>query len=190
MLFNPYGVITVNGDKGAHIQTALATEFVDWLVSMDTQGMIAEFGVAEFGAPLFTPDSTAWREALAKADSSGAGGAAALKVGGLVSKEMSWTEDELKAMEITQAKTENSKGEVDTYEGVLFSTLLDLVKPAADATTLVLVADDGYSVEVSIADVIANGCIVAFRTNGGFRSAMPGMGGATNVKGLIEIQVK
>jgi hypothetical protein len=27
-----------------------------------TQEVIAEFGVAEFGAPLFTPDSAPWRE--------------------------------------------------------------------------------------------------------------------------------
>ena len=39
----------------------LADQFIDWLVSVPAQQLIAEFGVAEFGAPLFTPDSAAWR---------------------------------------------------------------------------------------------------------------------------------
>jgi tungstate transport system substrate-binding protein len=63
ILFNPYGVMAVNPDKGPHIQADLANAFIDWLVSLPTQEMIAEFGVAEFGMPLFTPDSEAWREA-------------------------------------------------------------------------------------------------------------------------------
>ncbi|MBN1954359.1 MAG: substrate-binding domain-containing protein [Anaerolineae bacterium] len=63
VLFNPYGVMAVNPDKGPHIQVDLANTFIDWLVSLPAQQMIAGFGVEEFGAPLFTPDSTAWRDA-------------------------------------------------------------------------------------------------------------------------------
>ena len=63
VLFNPYGVIAVNPDKGDHIQAELANQFIDWLTSLTTQELIDQFGVAEFGAPLFTPDSVAWREA-------------------------------------------------------------------------------------------------------------------------------
>ncbi len=59
-LFNPYGVIAVNPDKGAHIKAEQANQFIDWLISVPAQEKIAEFGVAEFGAPLFTPDSEAW----------------------------------------------------------------------------------------------------------------------------------
>lgn len=62
-LFNPYGVITVNPEKNAAIQADLATQFVDWMISLPTQELIAEFGVAEFGQPLFTPDSAPWNEA-------------------------------------------------------------------------------------------------------------------------------
>ena len=63
ILFNPYGVIAVNPDKGSHIQTELANTFIDWLISVPTQEKIAEFGVEEFGSPLFTPDSEPWRAA-------------------------------------------------------------------------------------------------------------------------------
>ncbi len=60
ILFNPYGVMAVNPDKGDHIQLALANQFVDWLVSVETQEKIATYGMEQFGAPLFTPDSAAW----------------------------------------------------------------------------------------------------------------------------------
>lgn len=62
LLFNPYGVIAVNPNKGAHIQAALANAFIDWLVSVPTQTKIAAFGKEEFGQSLFVPDSRPWRE--------------------------------------------------------------------------------------------------------------------------------
>jgi len=62
ILFNPYGVIAVNPDKGEHIQIDLANAFIDWLIAVPTQEKIGQFGVAEFGAPLFTPDSEPWRD--------------------------------------------------------------------------------------------------------------------------------
>ena len=60
ILFNPYGVMAVNPDKGEHIQLELANQFIDWLVSIETQEKIATYGVEQFGDPLFTPDSTEW----------------------------------------------------------------------------------------------------------------------------------
>jgi tungstate transport system substrate-binding protein len=61
VLLNPYGVITVNPNKGSHIKAELANRFVDWIVSLPAQELISQFGVDKFGAPLFTPDSEAWR---------------------------------------------------------------------------------------------------------------------------------
>jgi len=66
ILFNPYGVIAVNPAKSPQIKADLANKFIDWLVSLPTQELIAKFGVDKFGAPLFTPDSTAWRAAHPK----------------------------------------------------------------------------------------------------------------------------
>jgi tungstate transport system substrate-binding protein len=62
ILFNPYGVIAVNPDKGEHIRNDLANQFIDWLISVETQETIGSFGIEEFGDPLFTPDSVLWRE--------------------------------------------------------------------------------------------------------------------------------
>lgn len=61
ILFNPYGVMAVNPDKNEQINNELANQFIDWLIAVPTQEMISEFGVEEFGSPLFTPDSEAWR---------------------------------------------------------------------------------------------------------------------------------
>jgi len=60
-LYNPYGVIPANPDKG-NINLELAESFVAWLTSVPTQQMIAEFGVDQFGQPLFYPDSQPWRD--------------------------------------------------------------------------------------------------------------------------------
>ncbi|MHB0859306.1 MAG: ABC transporter substrate-binding protein [Anaerolineae bacterium] len=62
-LLNPYGIIAVNPDKSAAIRGDAANRFIDWLVSLPAQEMIAQFGVEEFGQSLFVPDSAAWRAA-------------------------------------------------------------------------------------------------------------------------------
>lgn len=62
-LFNPYGVIAVNPELHSTINADGSTAFIDWLTSLETQQMISEFGIAEFGQPLFVPDSATWNEA-------------------------------------------------------------------------------------------------------------------------------
>jgi tungstate transport system substrate-binding protein len=63
ILFNPYGVMAVNPDKNDLINAEGANAFIDWIISVPTQELIAEFGVDKFGSPLFTPDSEAWNAA-------------------------------------------------------------------------------------------------------------------------------
>jgi tungstate transport system substrate-binding protein len=63
VLYNPYGVLPVNPDLHEGIQADLAQDFADWLTSVETQEMIGDYGVEQFGQPLFYPDSEAYREA-------------------------------------------------------------------------------------------------------------------------------
>jgi tungstate transport system substrate-binding protein len=63
VLFNPYGVIAVNPNKNPNIQIDLANQFIDWIISVPTQEMIAGYGVTEFGESLFIPSSALWIEA-------------------------------------------------------------------------------------------------------------------------------
>lgn len=115
----------------------------------------------------------------------------ALKITGAVASEQAWTEDEVKAMTAIDVESTNNKGEKATYTGVLISELLALAVPNADATTVVFVADDGFTAELALADVTACAdCIVSFRSQGGFSTVLPGQPGKLQVKGVIEIQVK
>jgi tungstate transport system substrate-binding protein len=62
VLFNPYGVIAVNPNKNPNIQLELANQFIDWIISLPVQEMIADYGVADFGESLFIPSSRYWIE--------------------------------------------------------------------------------------------------------------------------------
>jgi tungstate transport system substrate-binding protein len=63
LLFNPYGVISVDPAKNPQIQGDLADLFIEWIISMPTQELISQFGVDQFGQALFIPDSEVWRAA-------------------------------------------------------------------------------------------------------------------------------
>jgi tungstate transport system substrate-binding protein len=63
LLLNPYSVIAVKPGNGAHSRAHLADQFIEWLISVETQKRIAAFGVEEFGQSLFFPDSLPWHAA-------------------------------------------------------------------------------------------------------------------------------
>lgn len=56
-LLNQYGVIAVNPEKGKRINGPAAARFVQWILSDQTQDLISQFGVEEFGRPLFYPNA-------------------------------------------------------------------------------------------------------------------------------------
>ena len=58
-LLNQYGVIAVNPEKYADTNIEGANAFIEWICSDEIQAIIAEFGVAEYGEPLFTPNAGA-----------------------------------------------------------------------------------------------------------------------------------
>jgi tungstate transport system substrate-binding protein len=56
-LLNVYHVITVNPEKFPNTNLAGAKAFADFITSPAGQKLIAEFGVKEYGQPLFFPDA-------------------------------------------------------------------------------------------------------------------------------------
>jgi len=56
-LLNIYHVIVINPEKHTKINLAGAQAFAKFMVAADTQKTIAEFGVDEYGEPLFYPDA-------------------------------------------------------------------------------------------------------------------------------------
>lgn len=183
LLLNPYGVIAVNPAKNEKIQNDLANQFIDWLISVPVQQKIMDFKKAELGQSLFIPSSALWKAAQPAA--------AGLKITGLVGAELAWAEADLKAMEAMDVDYTNKDGETATFNGVSLAALLALAGPKAEATTLIFVADDGYTAELPLADALAcEKCIVAFSDDGTLRMVMPDMSSKVNVKGVVEIQVK
>lgn len=57
MLLNVYHVITVNTEKWPKANYEGALAFAEFMVRDDVQKIIAEFGVDQFGQPLFFPDA-------------------------------------------------------------------------------------------------------------------------------------
>ena len=142
-------------------------------------------------APVVTEAPATEAPVVTEAPATEAPAAIALKVTGAVAAEQAWTEAEVKAMTAIDVEATNSKGEKQTYTGVLISDLLALAQPNADATTVVFVADDGYTAEITLAELTAcTDCIISFRNNGGFSTVLPGLPGNLQVKGVVEIQVK
>jgi hypothetical protein len=118
-------------------------------------------------------------------------GEVALKITGSVANEQTWTEAQVKAMDTMEAESTNKEGETKTYTGVLITDLLAEAQPNADASTVVFVADDGYTAEITLEELNACAdCIVSFRNQGGFSTVMPDFSGKLQVKGVVEIQVK
>ena len=128
---------------------------------------------------------------LAACSSGGGGGEVALKVTGSVANEQAWTEAQVKEMDTMEAVSTNKDGETSTYTGVLITDLLAKAQPNADATTVVFLADDGYTAEISLEELNACAdCIVSFRNQGGFSTVLPDFSGKLQVKGVVEFQVK
>ncbi len=62
-LLNPYGVIPVNPERHEDINFDLATDFANWITSVETQELISTFGQEAYGQALFYPSSDAWKAA-------------------------------------------------------------------------------------------------------------------------------
>lgn len=195
ILFNPYGVMAVNPEKGEHIQNDLANQFIDWLISVETQEMISQFGIEEFGSPLFTPDSQAWRAANGVDTTVEAAPAAnspiALTITGMVKNEQAWTEAEILAMDTLEAEGVNNKGETDTYTGVAVNSLLELADVKNRATAVTFITASGETLEMALTDLAgcAN-CILSFRNQGGFTTTFPGFDDLPRLREVVEIQLK
>lgn len=58
-LLNYYGVIAVNPAVHPKINVDGAQTFINWILSKRGQDLIGQFGIKEFGSPLFTPNAAA-----------------------------------------------------------------------------------------------------------------------------------
>jgi tungstate transport system substrate-binding protein len=61
-LLNFIAVIRVNPAKFPKVNAEGAKAFADWLVADEAQTLIKSFGVAQYGEPLFVPNSDEWKK--------------------------------------------------------------------------------------------------------------------------------
>jgi tungstate transport system substrate-binding protein len=57
VLLNYYGVIAVNPERHPGINAEGGQAFVEWILRDSTQALIGQYGLAEFGGALFTPNA-------------------------------------------------------------------------------------------------------------------------------------
>lgn len=117
---------------------------------------------------------------------------AQLAITGMVETVTGFTEESLRELEVVTITAEHPKSGTADYEGVRLSELFDLVGIKDGAATLVITADDGFSVELSLADILAvPDCLLGFtETPGKFKMVMPGLPGNAWVKGVVSLEVK
>ena len=56
-LLNQYGVIAVNPEKYPDVNNEAANTFIKWICSPEIRTLIGEYGVKEYGEPLFFPNA-------------------------------------------------------------------------------------------------------------------------------------
>lgn len=119
-------------------------------------------------------------------------GGVEIAVNGKVSSELKLTLADLKALGAVKIQAPHPKsGEVGAYEGVLLSVIMEKAGAAADATTLVATASDGFSAEIPYADLTGcKDCIISFNDKGEVQLVMPGMASKAWVKGIAQLTLK
>jgi hypothetical protein len=119
-------------------------------------------------------------------------GPVTLTVSGLVDKPLSLTDADLHDMNVITATVEHPKDGPTEYTGVLLNDLLADAGVQSGATTVTLVASDGYSYDLELTVVQeCSDCMIAFMGEAGdYMSAIPGQSGKAWVKGLVSIEVK
>ncbi len=151
--------------------------------------MLLAAGCAAPSQSTAVPAPTAAAQPAATQPAAGQG--VALKIGGKVAAEKAWSEEQVRAMPTTQTTNTNQQGASETYTGVALNDLLKQAGVQAGATTLVFTGDGGQTAEASLSAVQAcGGCILSFRSRGGFSLVLPGFPAAVQLKGVTAITVK
>lgn len=112
---------------------------------------------------------------------------------GKVDQEVGYSEADIRnKLAVVIITAEHPKSGSAEFEGILLSQFFSIAGIKTDATSLLVTADDGYSVEIPLADVLAQpDCMLAFtNTPGKFKLVMPGLPSSAWVKNVVNIDVQ
>ena len=116
---------------------------------------------------------------------------AILMVFGKVTNKLTLSLENLELMNVLELDAEHPKKGMQTYRGVLLNDILNFAGVDTSAATLIITADDGFSAQVPLADVLAcTDCLVSLRDDGALGMVMPGMESNTWVKYVSFLEVK
>ena len=116
----------------------------------------------------------------------------ALVVTGMVNQELTLTDADLHNLEVAHITAVHPKKGSQEYDGVHLNVLLDKAGVKAGAATVIFIASDGYTAEVSLNDIRAcTDCLLAFTdTEGSYSTVMPNMLGNAWTKNVVMLEVK
>jgi molybdate transport system substrate-binding protein len=152
----------------------LAKKFVDYVLGPEGQQVLVQYG--------FIPTI---------GSTSGAAPAAApLVLGGMVDRPSSVRLDAFNKLKQVEVKATDQGGTEQTYKGVPIAALLEQAGVKSGATKMVFTGGDGYTAELTLADLRADkDAIITADENGAFRNIIPSQRPGTWVKGLVKIEV-
>lgn len=128
---------------------------------------------------------------LAKTGSLDTGASGAVKVSGLVDNPIGLTIDRLKNMGPITETLEHPKNGPTEYNGVLWSDVLVALGVQEAAQTVDIVASDGFTASMAIADIKAiPDALVVIGNGGKIHVAFPGQGSKYWVKDVVELIFK
>ena len=153
----------------------LAQKFFDYVLSPDGQKVLVKYG--------FIP--------VTGSATGAAPTAAPLAIGGMVNTPFTLTLDDFNKMNQIEVKATDKGGTEQTYKGVPIAALLEQAGVKSGATKVVFTGGDGYTAEVTLADLAADKeAIVTADANGAFRNIIPTMMPKVWVKGLVKLDIQ
>jgi molybdate transport system substrate-binding protein len=153
----------------------LAQKFFDYVLSPDGQKVLVKYG--------FIP--------VTGSATGAAPTAAPLAIGGMVNTPFTLTLDDFNKMNQIEVKATDKGGTEQTFKGVPIAALLEQAGVKSGATKVVFTGGDGYTAEVTVADLAADKeAIVTADANGAFRNIIPTMMPMVWVKGLVKLDIQ
>jgi DMSO/TMAO reductase YedYZ molybdopterin-dependent catalytic subunit len=160
------------------------------LVGSDLQSNEMVGRIAKINLMLGAAQPTATPKPSAVATAAPAAGNAALTITGAVDKPQTWTLDALKGTTVVTITADHPKKGTQTYEGVRLNALLDQAQVKSGAAKLILYSSDGFTTEVTWADLRSCAdCLLAFSA-GKLDAVMPGMQSNFWARDVVKIEVK
>jgi DMSO/TMAO reductase YedYZ molybdopterin-dependent catalytic subunit len=114
-----------------------------------------------------------------------------IAIAGKLDKPLELTRTDLVSLGAGKVTVEHPKKGPQEVEGISIKSLLENSQVQASGKKVVLIASDGYAMELSLETVMGcDLCVVAFDSNDSFKSVMSGMDTAYWVKDLVKIEVR